>query len=132
MNNRVREILAALLAFDTTSRHSNLAMIDWIADFLARAAWRRSCFMTTKGARQSLRPAGPSGGGGVMLSGHTDVVPVDGQAWTVPPFSPYRTRRALLRSRQRGYEGFIACVLASLDGVSGGAAADAAASGLLL
>lgn len=52
MNN----ILAALLAFDTTSRHSNLAMIDWIADFLLTAAWRRVVFMTRRAARPISTP----------------------------------------------------------------------------
>ena len=77
MNN----ILAALLAFDTTSRHSNLAMIDWIADFLADRGVASRRFYDPSGGKANLYARlGPSGGGGVMLSGHTDVVPVDGQA----------------------------------------------------
>lgn len=76
MNN----ILAALLAFDTTSRHSNLAMIDWIADFLAARGVASRRFYDPSGGKANLYARlGPSGGGGVMLSGHTDVVPVDGR-----------------------------------------------------
>lgn len=68
MNN----ILAALLAFDTTSRHSNLAMIDWIADFLAARGVASRRFYDPSGGKANLYARlGPSGGGGVMLSGHT-------------------------------------------------------------
>lgn len=88
MNNTPGAILAALLAFDTTSRHSNLAMIDWIADFLAARGVTSRRFYDPSGGKANLYARlGPSGGGGVMLSGHTDVVPVDGQDWSVPPFS---------------------------------------------
>lgn len=88
MNNRVREILGALLAFDTTSRESNLALIAWIGDFLRARGVTSQLFYDDEGRKANLYARlGPTGPGGVMLSGHTDVVPVDGQAWTVPPFA---------------------------------------------
>ena len=51
MNNTPGAILAALLAFDTTSRHSNLAMIDWIADFLAARGVASHRFYDRRGER---------------------------------------------------------------------------------
>ncbi|STU00087.1 acetylornithine deacetylase [Klebsiella quasipneumoniae] len=69
MNNTPGAILAALLAFDTTSRHSNLAMIDWIADFLAARGVASRRFYDPSGGKANLYARlGPSGGGGVMLS----------------------------------------------------------------
>lgn len=57
MNNTPGAILAALLAFDTTSRHSNLAMIDWIADFLAARGVASAAFMTRRAVRPISTPA---------------------------------------------------------------------------
>ncbi len=88
MNSRLQDILARLLAFDTTSRESNLAMIDDIADYLHGFAIETQRFYDAQGRKANLYARlGPAGPGGVMLSGHTDVVPVDGQPWTVPPFA---------------------------------------------
>ncbi len=112
MNN----ILAALLAFDTTSRHSNLAMIDWIADFLAARGVASRRFYDPSGGKANLYARlGPSGGGGVMLSGHTDVVPVDGQAWSVPPFSLTERDGRYYGRGSADMKGFLACVLAAVD-----------------
>ncbi|STV72145.1 acetylornithine deacetylase [Klebsiella michiganensis] len=58
---------------------------------------------------------GPTGPGGVMLSGHTDVVPVDGQAWTVPPFALTERDGRYYGRGSADMKGFIACVLASLE-----------------
>ncbi|WP_159204249.1 M20/M25/M40 family metallo-hydrolase, partial [Klebsiella pneumoniae] len=80
--------LTALLAFDTTSRESNLALIAWIEDFLAQRGIASQRIMDDSGRKANLYARlGPGGDGGVMLSGHTDVVPVDGQQWTLPPFA---------------------------------------------
>ncbi len=112
MNN----ILAALLAFDTTSRHSNLAMIDWIADFLAARGVASRRFYDPSGGKANLYARlGPSGGGGVMLSGHTDVVPVDGQAWSVPPFSLTERDGRYYGRGSADMKGFLARVLAAVD-----------------
>ncbi len=112
MNN----ILAALLAFDTTSRHSNLAMIDWIADFLAARGVASRRFYDPSGGKANLYARlGPSGGGGVMLSGHTDVVPVDGQGRSVPPFSLTERDGRYYGRGSADMKGFLACVLAAVD-----------------
>ena len=116
MNNTPGAILAALLAFDTTSRHSNIAMIDWIADFLAARGVASRRFYDPSGGKANLYARlGPSGGGGVMLSGHTDVVPVDGQDWSVPPFSLTERDGRYYGRGSADMKGFLACVLAAVD-----------------
>ena len=116
MNNRVREILGALLAFDTTSRESNLALIAWIGDFLRARGVTSQLFYDDEGRKANLYARlGPTGPGGVMLSGHTDVVPVDGQVWTVPPFALTERDERYYGRGSADMKGFIACVLASLE-----------------
>lgn len=116
MSSAVREILAALLAFDTTSRESNLALIAWIEDFLARRGIASQRIMDDSGRKANLYARlGPSGEGGVMLSGHTDVVPVDGQHWSVPPFELTEQDGRYYGRGSADMKGFIACVLAALD-----------------
>jgi acetylornithine deacetylase len=86
------DLIRTLVAFDTTSRESNLALIDWVRDYLAGHGidsqltfddgQRKANLFATLPAR-----GGNSTTGGIVLSGHTDVVPVDGQPWETPPFS---------------------------------------------
>ncbi len=105
-------MLERLVAFDTVSRNSNLALIAFVEDYLARhgiASWRID-FGPDKA--NLLARIGPEAPGGLVLSGHTDVVPVDGQAWTSDPFT---LRVAQERAYGRGtadMKGFIACALA--------------------
>ncbi|MEN0615356.1 acetylornithine deacetylase [Klebsiella indica] len=116
MSSRLREILGRLLAFDTTSRESNLALIAFIADFLRERGVTSQLFYDDEGRKANLYArVGPSGSGGVMLSGHTDVVPVDGQAWTVPPFALTERDGRYYGRGSADMKGFIACVLTSLD-----------------
>ena len=116
MNNTARDILAVLLAFDTTSRESNLALIDWIADFLAARGIPSQRFYNEDGGKANLYARlGPSGPDGVMLSGHTDVVPVDGQNWNVPPFALTERDGRYYGRGSADMKGFIACVLASVE-----------------
>lgn len=116
MSNSTRDILAQLLAFDTTSRESNLALIDWIADFLAARGVASQRFYDVDGRKANLYARlGPSGPGGVMLSGHTDVVPVDGQSWSVAPFALTEHEGRYYGRGSADMKGFIACVLASVE-----------------
>jgi acetylornithine deacetylase len=80
-------MLAVLVGFDTTSRGSNLQLIDWVEAYLAEygVACRRS-YDETGGKANLLATVGPPVEGGIVLSGHTDVVPVDGQVWASDPF----------------------------------------------
>jgi acetylornithine deacetylase len=80
--------LSRLVAFDTTSSKSNLQLIDQVEDWLrlhGAATWRVWSAERTKANLYAL--LGPSIPGGVVLSGHTDVVPVEGQAWSSDPWT---------------------------------------------
>jgi hypothetical protein len=80
-------LLARLVGFATVSRDSNLAMIDFIRDYLDGYGVTSELFYNAEGTKASLYATiGPRDRSGIALSGHTDVVPVDGQAWTVEPF----------------------------------------------
>lgn len=81
------EILARLVAEPTVSRTSNLALLDYVENLLQDAGARVERFSHPDGSRANLfATVGPDRAGGIMLSGHTDVVPVEGQAWTTDPF----------------------------------------------
>ena len=88
-------LIGTLVAFDTTSRDSNLALIDWVVQYLA-AHGIESTLTFDDGRRKAnlfaTLPArdGNSTTGGIVLSGHTDVVPVDGQPWDTNPFEATR------------------------------------------
>jgi acetylornithine deacetylase len=85
------ELIRTLIAFDTTSRDSNLALIDWVRDYLAGHGIDSQLTFDDDRRKANLfatLPAqdGNATRGGIVLSGHTDVVPVDGQPWDTPPF----------------------------------------------
>jgi len=82
-----REILDRLIAFPTVSRDPNAALIDWVAGLLRARGIEPVIIPDESGKKANLyATVGPEDRPGVMLSGHTDVVPVDGQNWTQPPF----------------------------------------------
>ena len=82
------ELLAYLVAFDTTSRNSNLDLIAFVRDYLAAFGIESVTVPNEQGDKASLfATIGPEGIGGVCLSGHSDVVPVEGQPWTTDPFT---------------------------------------------
>jgi acetylornithine deacetylase len=81
------EMIEKLVGFDTTSRNSNLDLIDFIADYLdGHGIAVTRTFDDDKGKANLFASLGPERPGGVVLSGHTDVVPVDGQPWDSDPF----------------------------------------------
>jgi len=84
-----REILAKLVSFPTVSRDSNLDLIDWVRAYLAGHGVESHIVPSPKGEPKANLYAqiGPDAPGGVVLSGHVDVVPVDGQAWSTDPFT---------------------------------------------
>ena len=105
-------LLARLLAFDTTSRNPNRALIDWAAGLLRERGLDPVLIPDAHGDKANLCvTVGPADRGGVMLSGHTDVVPVDGQAWTVPPFALTRRDGRLHGRGAADMKGFVACAL---------------------
>jgi len=86
--DRSRAMIARLVGFDTTSRNSNLALIDFVRDHLAAHDIPSTLIPNEDGTKANLfATIGPAEPGGVVLSGHTDVVPVDGQPWDTDPFT---------------------------------------------
>lgn len=107
-----RSLLSQLLSFDTTSRESNLALIEWIQHYLSQFGIKSTLVFNEEHTKANLYARlGPEGDGGVMLSGHTDVVPVDGQAWTHPPFELTEQNGKCYGRGSADMKGFIACVL---------------------
>jgi acetylornithine deacetylase len=83
-----REILARLVAFPTVSRDTNLPLIDWVEGYLSGHGIRTFRHWNEDRSKAALiAHAGPWEAGAVVLSGHSDVVPVDGQAWTSDPWT---------------------------------------------
>ena len=110
-----REMLEKLVAFDTTSRESNLALIDFIGGYLTGLGVNYELIHNAERSKANLYARlGPSGKGGVMLSGHSDVVPVDGQNWSVPPFTLTERDGKLYGRGTADMKGFIACILAAV------------------
>ncbi|MBB4265377.1 acetylornithine deacetylase [Roseospira visakhapatnamensis] len=80
-------MIARLVGFDTTSRESNLGLIHFVRDHLAAHDIPSTLVPNADGTKANLfATIGPDAPGGVVLSGHTDVVPVDGQPWDTDPF----------------------------------------------
>ncbi len=81
------DMIKRLIAFDTTSRESNLELIWFVRDYLAELGVESRLVHDETGRKANLYATlGPSDRAGFMLSGHTDVVPVDGQPWDTDPF----------------------------------------------
>lgn len=85
---RAVDILARLVAFDTTSSRSNLDLIEYVRGYLADEGVPSLLSFDASGRKANIvASVGPAVPGGIVLSGHTDVVPVDGQAWSSDPFA---------------------------------------------
>jgi acetylornithine deacetylase len=114
--DRVLQILSTLVAFDTTSRNSNLPIIDWIEAHLAALGFTSERIYDATGTKANLfATIGPQDVPGTILSGHTDVVPVDGQEWASDPFT---LRVEGGRAYGRGacdMKGFLAVCLAAAE-----------------
>ena len=107
------DILDDLIAFPTVSRDSNLALIAYIESFLERLGISSTLVHSEDGRKANLWAAiGPAGKPGVVLSGHTDVVPVEGQAWSSDPFQMAKRDGNLYGRGTADMKGFIACCLA--------------------
>jgi acetylornithine deacetylase len=113
------EILARLVAFDTTSTKSNLQLIDFIRNLLDDQGIKSQLVHNDDRSRANLYATiGPLDIGGVMLSGHTDVVPTTGQDWNSDPYQLKTENKLLLGRGTCDMKGFIACVLAGLPQIS--------------
>lgn len=110
-----KEILKQLVAFDTTSRNSNLELIHFVRDLLAEQGVDAQLVFNEEGSKANLfATIGPNVPGGVVLSGHTDVVPVDGQDWSSDPFDADERDEKLYGRGTADMKGFIACALAAV------------------
>ncbi|WP_435417567.1 acetylornithine deacetylase [Parerythrobacter aurantius] len=108
-----RPILEALVGFDTTSRNSNLELIGWVEDYLAGHGVTSKRVTNVDGSKANLyATVGPMAPDGVVLSGHTDVVPVDGQPWTSDPWKVEQRDDRLLGRGVTDMKGFLALALA--------------------
>jgi acetylornithine deacetylase len=110
-----RELLATLVGFDTTSRLSNLELITWVEAYLDGLGVAHRRVPNADGTKTNLIASlGPATPGGVVLSGHTDVVPVDGQAWSSDPFSVVERDGRLYGRGTCDMKGFLALALAAV------------------
>jgi acetylornithine deacetylase len=104
---------AALIAFDTTSRNSNLALVEFVRDYLDRLGIASELIFDDSGAKANLLATiGPPERAGIVLSGHTDVVPVDGQEWSSDPFTCVERDGHLYGRGTADMKGFVATALA--------------------
>lgn len=109
------DMLARLVSFPTVSRDSNLDLIDWVEAFLQPMGARCRRTWNEDGRKANLFAAlGPDAPGGVVLSGHTDVVPVDGQDWHSDPFLVTEKSGRLYGRGTADMKGFSAVILARL------------------
>ena len=114
------ELLARLVRFDTTSHKSNLPLVRFVEDYLAQHGIASQLVASADGAKASLYATiGPAAVPGVALSGHTDVVPVDGQSWTSDPFVLAERDGRFYGRGTADMKGFLACVLAAVPDLLG-------------
>ena len=107
-------LLAKLIAFDTTSRASNLAFIEYVEALLAGLGVGSTRVPNADGSKTNLYATlGPAVEGGIVLSGHTDVVPVDGQRWDSDPFTLSERDGRLYGRGSCDMKGFLALALAT-------------------
>lgn len=110
-----REILDRLVAFPTVSRDSNLDLIDWVEGYLASHGVNSHRVPNEDGRKAALFVnVGPEVAGGVILSGHSDVVPVDGQDWTSDPWQVTEREGRLYGRGTCDMKGFLALALAAV------------------
>jgi acetylornithine deacetylase len=113
---RCKAMLEKLIAFPTVSRDSNLELIDFVRELLrAHDARVRLTFDDEKRKANLFATVGPQGDGGCVLSGHTDVVPVEAQRWDTDPFTLEAREGRLYGRGTSDMKSFLAVVLASLD-----------------
>lgn len=107
-----KTLLRDLIQFPTVSAEPNRALIDYCADLLRNAGAEVTIIEDQTGHKANLfATIGPGGIPGVLLSGHTDVVPTDGQSWSVPPFEMTETDNKLFGRGTTDMKGFVASAL---------------------
>ncbi len=106
------DILERLIAFPTVSSQENRNLIDWVAGLLAENGIESTIIADSTGKKANLyATVGPQDRPGVLLSGHTDVVPVTGQNWTRPAFQMTREDGRIFGRGSCDMKGFCACAI---------------------
>jgi acetylornithine deacetylase len=109
------ELLKRLVGFPTVSRDSNLDLISFITDCLASHGIESRLYKDSSGLKANLfASVGPPGAAGILLSGHSDVVPVDGQKWSSDPFQLREDSGRLYARGAADMKGFLACAIAAM------------------
>ena len=107
------EMLDKLVSFDTVSRNSNLPIIEFIKDYLLSHGVESHLVYNDDNTKANLYAnVGPNEVGGIILSGHTDVVPIDGQNWNSDPFKIKEHEGKIFGRVTCDMKGFIAICLA--------------------
>lgn len=113
------EILEKLVSFRSVSEASNLEMIDWIVSYLEARGFRCHLVPDATGAKAGVFASLPANSdGGVLLSAHSDVVPVQGQNWQTDPFALTEKEGRLYGRGAADMKGFLACMLTAADRAS--------------
>lgn len=111
----MRDIFEQLMLFDTVSSKPNIDLMHYVQAVLQEAGVQSQLIPDAAGGKANLfATTGPQGVGGVMLSGHTDVVPVEGQVWTVPPFALTERDGRFYGRGAADMKGFAACAIAAM------------------
>ncbi len=113
------ELLERLVAFDTVSRNSNLDMLAFIEHYLAERGFRTHRLPSPCGEKAGLFASIGSEDGGILLSAHSDVVPVAGQSWQRDPFHLTQVDGRLYGRGTTDMKGFLASMLALADRAAG-------------
>ena len=107
------EILDRLVGFNTVSNRSNLELIDFVRSYLDGLGVASTLLPDATGQKANLLATiGPADVPGYVLSGHTDVVPVEGQEWSRDPFRMWEKDGRLYGRGTTDMKGFVACMLA--------------------
>ena len=109
------EVLDRLVSFDTTSRNSNLPLLDWVEGYLKGFGVSGERVYDETGQKANLWVTiGPKDVPGYVLSGHVDVVPVDGQDWSTDPFKLVETDGRYYGRGTCDMKGFVAASIAAV------------------
>ena len=108
-----RDVLRTLVGFDTVSSKTNRALINWISDYLLSSGAHVEVLSASHDDKANLfATIGPNTPGGIVLSGHTDVVPVEGQAWDSDPFELVERNGKLFGRGTADMKSFVALAVA--------------------
>ncbi|MFF5790559.1 acetylornithine deacetylase [Paeniglutamicibacter sp. NPDC012692] len=114
--------ITKLIGFDTTSRDSNLPLIDYVVERLEALGIDSTLVHNNEGNKANLLATIPAADGtrtgGIVLSGHTDVVPVDGQVWSSDPFTPEIRDGKLYARGTSDMKSFVAVIMAKLEAIA--------------